>query len=92
MDIIERNREGMTENEIKKCEELMYKAIRDAKEAMWFYEDYSSLLKQNAVAASIDLRKADQKYGYAAGIRQTLTVLGFEHDNMKILEDLTCVL
>lgn len=78
----------MTKNEIKKCENLMYEVIRDAKEAMQCYKDHDSLLRQNRTAAAIKLRRADQKYGYAEGVNQALVTLGFKHDNMKILEDL----
>ncbi len=78
----------MTKNEIKKCENLMYEAIMCAKEAMQSYKDHNSLLSQNTTKAAIELRRADQKYGYAEGVNQTLATLGFKHDDMNTLGEL----
>lgn len=79
----------MTKRELKKCEGLMYDAIRKANNSKEDYTAYERLLKENKnIDAECKLRVADQEIGYAEGIYQALAVLGFKHDDMKILGDL----
>lgn len=79
----------MTKGELKKCEGLMYDAIRKANNSKEDYTAYERLLKEDKnVDAECKLRLADQEIGYAEGIYQALAVLGFKHDDMKTLGDL----
>ena len=81
----------MTKVEYGKCEKLMEEAIRKAKQAQEEYkesEKYTLLENYNEVQSQIEQRKADQHYGYAEGINQALSVIGFKHDRMKILGSL----
>lgn len=79
----------MTKSELKKCENLMYEAIRKANDSNNAYATYERLLKEGkTIDAGCKLRLADQEIGYADGINQALVVLGFKHEDMKTLEGL----
>lgn len=78
----------MTKLEYGKCEKLMEEAIRKARESNEEYKAYNQLLNEDAIKAEIEQRKADQHYGEAVGIEQTLVTLGFKHDGMKELSKL----
>ena len=79
----------MTKGELKKCEGLMYDAIRKANNSKEDYAAYERLLKEGKnINAECKLRLADQEIGYAEGINQALAVFGFKHDDMKTLGDL----
>lgn len=79
----------MTKGELKKCEGLMYEAIRNVNYFKEDYATYENFLKEGKrVEAECKLRLADQEIGYAEGINQALAVLGFKHDDMKTLGDL----
>ena len=76
----------MTEQEYSKCEKLMEEAIRTAKNSKSDYEAYDRLLKEGkAIDAECKLRIADIESGYAEGINQVLSILGFKHDRMDEL-------
>lgn len=76
----------MTKQEIKKCERLMYDAIRKATNSKENYAAHERLLKEGKqVDAECKLRLADQEIGYAEGINQVLATLGFKHNSMKEL-------
>ena len=75
----------MTKIEYGKCEKLMEKAIRKAKQAEEEYKTYNQLLNKDIVKAKTEQRKADQHYGEAIGVNQALATLGFTHDRMKEL-------
>lgn len=78
----------MTKTENKKCEKLMYEAIRKANKSIECYNNYKSLSTRDGWTAEIELRKANQDCGYAKGINKVLTFLGFKHKDMKTLEEL----
>lgn len=79
----------MTKGELKKCEGLMYEAIRKANYSKENYATYEKFLKEGKrVEAECKLRLADQEIGYAEGINQVLAALRFKHDDIKTLEDL----
>lgn len=78
----------MTKIEYKKCEKLIEEAITTVKQAQKEY-DKSEDCQVNCDNEWItEQRKADQHYGYAEGIIQALSVLGFQHDKMKDLSEL----
>ena len=79
----------MTKIEKNKCKELMYEAIRNAKSAEDEYtESKNHLANANELEWEIEQRKADQHFGYAQGIYQVLSVIGFQHVDMKKLSSL----
>mgnify|MGYP007133045201 CR=1 FL=1 len=78
----------MTKIEYRKCEKLMEKGIRKARQSAEEYKTYNQLLNEDTIKAETEQRKADQHYGEAIGINQALAVLGFKHDRMKELSEL----
>ena len=79
----------MTKIEYGKCEKLMEEAIRKAKQSEEEYKEADRYLNfGNRIAWEIEQRKADQHIGYAEGINQVLSTLGFKHDGMKELSGL----
>ena len=79
----------MTKVENKRCEKLLDEAIRHASNSKEDYAAYERLLKEgNKVKAECKLRTADQKSGYADGIRQALVCIGFIHERMAELDEL----
>ena len=79
----------MTKSEKHNCELLMYEAISNAENAkMEYAEAKKHLVDANELEREIAQRKADQHIGYAEGIHQALSVIGFKHEDMKRLENL----
>jgi len=78
----------MTKVEYEKCEKLMEEAIIKIEQANEEFKAYSQLLFENILKAETEQRKADQHYGYAEGIYQALSVIGFKHEDMKKLANL----
>lgn len=79
----------MTKTEWKKCERLMYEAIRKAEWAKEEYEKSEKYSKDgNTVQWEVEQRKADQNIGYAQGVNQVLASLKFKHADMKMLSEL----
>lgn len=79
----------MTKIEYGKCVKLMEEAIIKVKQAKDEYKESEKHLKNaNELEWEVFQRKADQHYGYAEGINQILTTLGFRHDRMNELSDL----
>lgn len=79
----------MTKAEYRKCEKLMEEAIRNANNSNIDYKAYEQLRKEGKeIDAECKLRASDQAIGYADGINQALSMLGFKHDRMKELSDL----
>lgn len=76
----------MTKIEYIRCEKLMYDAIMKAKQAKEEYKESDKQSKNgNKVEGIVAQRCADQHYGNAVGIHDTLVVIGFEHDKMTEL-------
>jgi hypothetical protein len=78
----------MTKIEYRKCEKLMEKGIRKARQSAEEYKTYNQLLNEDTIKAETEQRKADQHYGEAVGIEHALATLGFKHDRMKELLNL----
>ncbi len=79
----------MTKLELKKCENLMYEAIKNARCAKKEYDEAEKLLKAgNTIKWEVEQRKADQHIGYAQGVNQVLASLKFKHADMKMLSEL----
>ena len=79
----------MTKIEYGKCVKLMEEAIWKANNSNEDYRAYERLKREGkSVDAECKLRVADQEIGYAEGINQALSTLGFNHDRMKYLLDL----
>ena len=79
----------MTKVENMRCKKLMEEAIRKANDSKEDYRAYKKLLKDGKqIDAECKLRVADQKIGYAEGIRQALVCIGFTHERMKELDEL----
>lgn len=67
----------MTKKEHMKCEKVMYTAIQKIKQANEEYSE-AEMVCNTQMARQISLRKADQHYGEAMGIHQTLVAIGFK--------------
>lgn len=79
----------MSKAEREKCEKLIEEAIHKVEDSKREYSRYKFLLQNgDAINAEVEQRKADQHYGYAEGINQVLTVIGFKHDRMTLLGSL----
>lgn len=79
----------MTKIENNKCKTLMYEAIKKAESAeMEYTEAEKHLADANELEWETEQRKADQHIGYAQGIYQVLSVIGFKHEDMKKLASL----
>lgn len=79
----------MTKKESLKCEKLLTEAIRTAKQAEDEFSLSEKLAKEgDKIQSEIEQRKADNHTGYAEGIEQVLSTLGFKHDRMKELQKL----
>lgn len=79
----------MTKLELKKCEKLMYEAIREAELAKKQYDEAEKYLKaENTIEWNVAQRKADQHMGYAEGVNQVLAGLNFKHKDMRTLSKL----
>lgn len=79
----------MTKTEYGKCVKLVEEAIRKAKQSDEEYKQAGRhYANMDSVRQETEQRKADQHYGEAIGIEQTLVTLGFTHDRMKELSKL----
>lgn len=81
----------MTKAENKKCEDLLREGIKNGESAKIECEKAEEYLADanKKLEAEIEQRKADQHLGYAQGIYQALSVIGFEHEDMQKLAILT---
>lgn len=77
----------MTKVELEKCEKLCIEAIRDIEKANELYKEAKSIDKEFHQATH-QLRRADNKRGYAEGINQVLAAIGYSSENMKKLSEL----
>lgn len=76
----------MTKLEYGKCEKLMEEAIRQEKKAI---EEFSKANEMNGKDTFELLRlQVKNHLGYAEGIYQALSIIGFKHDRMKELSEL----
>lgn len=76
----------MTKSETEKCKKLMQEALIAKERSDREYKKAEKHLKDgNELEWEIAQRNADQGYGYAQGINQALSVLNFEHPEMKNL-------
>ncbi|MBZ9622880.1 hypothetical protein G9F71_008440 [Clostridium sp. FP2] len=77
----------MTNIEKKKCENLCIEAIKNIEESNSLYEE-AEKIDREFHQATTQLRRADNKRGYAEGINQALAVIGYTSENMKKLSKL----
>lgn len=77
----------MTNTEKIKCEKLCNEAIKNINEANRLYDEAYKIDKEYQKATA-ELRRADQKQGYATGINQVLVLMGYNSDTMKKLSKL----
>lgn len=78
----------MTKIERKRCEKLIEEAKRNLENSNIEYSKYERLKKEGKkVDAACALRNADQLCGYAEGIYQALTVIGYSSESMKELTE-----
>ncbi|WP_313583183.1 hypothetical protein [Lacrimispora sp.] len=76
----------MTQREILRCEDLLYEAIRFTKQSREEFEFVKQCFKNDVMyGCERNQRKSDRHWGYAEGI---FKALGFEHREMKRLQDL----
>lgn len=76
----------MTKVEYEKCEKLMYKAIKYAKDSD--EELKKAMTEEDKTAREISNNRGFEYYGIAQGISETLSVIGFTHKDMKTLYEL----
>lgn len=77
----------MTKVELDKCEKLCLKALRDIKESEELYKE-AEVIDKDLNISSVQLRRADNKRGYAEGINQVLATIGYKSENMTKLSKL----
>lgn len=75
----------MTKKELDKCENLCLDAIYHIEESNKLYKEHDAKTNDNYAVATVELRKADNKRGYAEGINQVLAILGYRSENMTKL-------
>lgn len=78
----------MTNLEKSKCEKLCLEAINSIEEANELYKKAKKIDKEFH-QATVELRRADNKRGYAEGIFQVLTSIGYKSESIK---QLSCLL
>lgn len=80
----------MTKTEREKCEKLMNQAIRNMKSSNEYWNEYEKAKKENRVAdAEVAMRKFDYHRGNADGVYDALVTIGFQHEEMKKLCELS---
>lgn len=78
----------MTKIEKERCEKLIEEAERNLENSNIEYSKYERLKREGKkVDAVCALRNADQLCGYAEGIYQALTVIGYSSASMKELTE-----
>lgn len=77
----------MTKSEKDKCEKLCKEAISSVKESNRLYEEARKIDKEFH-EATVELRRADNKQGYAEGINRVLAFLGYKSNSTKELSNL----
>lgn len=77
----------MAKIEINKCEKLCLEAIGSIEEANELYRKARKIDKEFH-QATVKLRSADNKRGYAEGINQVLAIIGYKSESMKQLSKL----
>ncbi|SEU08556.1 hypothetical protein [Lacrimispora sphenoides] len=79
----------MTKRETLRCKDLLYEAIRIAEQSREEFEIVKQCFKNDDMyGCERNQRKSDRHWGYAEGIFKALNELGFEHREMKRLQDL----
>lgn len=79
----------MTKIEKAKCERLIEEAKRNLEDSNIEYAKYERLKREEKkVDAECALRNADQLQGYAEGIYQALSVIGYSSESMKALTEI----
>ena len=77
----------MTKIEKNKCEKLCLEAISEMQESNELYDkDFKE--NRDAHFATVELRRADNKRGFAEGMYQVLVSIGYKSDSMKKLYEL----
>lgn len=80
----------MTKLESIKCEKLMEEAIRNMENSNEYWVEYEKAKKENRMAdAEVAIRSFDYYRGHADGIYDTLVMIGFKHERMKKLCELS---
>ena len=78
----------MTKIEKARCEKLIEEAERNLENSNIEYSKYERLKREGKkVDAACALRNADQLCGYAEGIYQALTAIGYSSASMKELTE-----
>lgn len=78
----------MTKIEKERCEKLIEEAEINLERSDMEYSKYERLRKEEKkIDAECALRNADQLRGYAGGIYQALTVIGYSSASMKELTE-----
>lgn len=78
----------MTKIEKQRCENLIEEAERNLNNSNMEYSKYERLKEEKKIDAECALRNADQLRGYAEGIYQALTVIGYYSASMEELTEI----
>lgn len=79
----------MTKIEKTRCEKLIEEAERNLENSDIEYSKYERLKKEEKkIDAECALRNADQLRGYAEGIHQALSVIGYYSASMEALTEI----
>lgn len=80
----------MTTIEHEKCEKMMNQAIRNMETSNEYWNEYEKAKKENRVAdAEVAMRRFDYYRGRADGVCGALVTIGFQHEEMKKLCELS---
>ena len=76
----------MTKNELKACETLCEKALKNISKAEDEYREADRLRREGGDFET-QMRKADRHFGEAEGIQLVLSALKYKSDKMKSLSE-----
>lgn len=80
----------MTKNEREQCERLMNEAIWKMKRSNECWDEYEKAKEENRLdEAEVAMIRSDYYWGYSDGIYDVLRAIGFKHDGMKKLCELS---
>lgn len=78
----------MTKVEKQRCEKLTEEAVKNLNLSDMYWQKYEKLKEQEKKTdTEIAMRQADQHIGYAEGIYQALTVIGYYSASMEELTE-----
>jgi hypothetical protein len=78
----------MTRHELEICEKACLRAIQHIKQSQERFKLHEQESNNNDNVCTVHIRIADNNQGYAEGIYNTLSSLGYKSEKMNILKEL----